>query len=527
MKLQIIHSVSLALLTLTASEIYGAKLNAKDDIKRPNVLIIMCDQLNYKALSCYGGTVNTPNIDRLANEGVKFSTAYCTTPFCSPSRASIVTGLYLHQHGIVQNMGRLQKEGITMEDETTEKILFDKGYKTHHFGKWHLESDSLPYLPYYPDQYDFGYQYKRKMKSLGLTEKKDDGQDWMHFYGQYFPVEVSHYMKEKRTYLDSIWSHIRYKDFVIKMGRLRLKPEDWIDDRLTKLTIKRIKESASQKIPFMLTCSFILPHDPNFVPSPYYEMFDPDSLNLPIQSLEGKFENSWSRMMVKGYGEEGLREFLRIYYANVKYIDDRVGKILEALERQGVLDDTFVLFTADHGDMMGSHGMVWKSNISFYEEIAHIPFIIRYPKVVKPGVSTVPVSLVDIKPIILSVTGIEYSDEVAGYNIMPFITGEKDVSLARKYSFCERIEPHPKGKREITKDTKGAFMIRNERYKLIIYPDGDSYLYNLENDPHEIQNVIDDSKYEREVIELENALCAWLDETGWEGADVNFKYRKN
>jgi len=522
MKNQFLKTTSFLLCALPLSQINDALGGVNQESKKPNVLIIMCDQLNYKALSCYGGKVNTPNIDRIANEGIKFTNAFCTTPYCSPSRASIVTGLYPHQHGIIQNLGGQQKEGITIQDQTTEKILSEIGYKTHHYGKWHLEGNSS-YLPYYPDQYDYGYQYKKEMFDAGYTVLKDDGQDWMNFYGQYWPVDVSKVMLGKREHLDSLWKNQGFKDFALKMGRLRLKQEDWIDDKVANKTINRIRESGNNNQPFMLTCSFIWPHDPNFVPSPYYEMFDPESLNLPLQNLpDERFEKSWSRQMVKGYGNEGLKEFLRIYYASVKYLDDRVGKILKALEEQGILDETIILFTADHGDMMGNHGMVWKSNESFYEEIVHIPFIIRYPKTFKPGISTIQTSLVDIMPTILSLTGGKNDKEIAGIDLVPFLTGKKNVSKARQYSFCERIAPNPNRGRKVVASMKGAFMVRNEKYKLIVYPDGGLYLYNLIDDPHESQNLASVSKYVKIKTELSDALTKWLEETGWKGVEVKF-----
>lgn len=492
----------------------------------PNVLIIMCDQLNAKALSCYGGPVSTPNIDRIASEGVQFTSAFATTPFCSPSRASIVTGLYPHQHGVVHNMGSRQNEGISIEDETTGKLLNAKGYSTHQYGKWHVESDSLNYLPYYTDQYDYGYQYKDEMYANGTTVRKDDGQDWMNFYNQYWPVEVTPYMRDKRDYLEKIWNNHPNKDFPIKMGRLRLKQEDWIDDKLASLTVEQIRTAVENDKPFMITTSFIWPHDPNFLPNPYYDEINPDSLSMPSTNKpEDRFENSWSRRMVKGYGDEGLKEFLRIYYGAVKYLDDRVGKILLELENQGILDETLIIFTSDHGDMMGGHGMVWKVNESFYEEIASIPFMVRYPKLIEPDVSEIHVSLVDIKPTILSVTNTMYKEEVAGMNLIPFMTGEKDPSLARKYSFCERIKPDEDGSRTITKETKGSFMVRNNQFKLIVYSDGDRFLYDLKNDPFESFNIIEDLAYKENVLELENALQNWLEETNWQGAAVDFKYR--
>ena len=498
----------------------GQKIN-----KKPNVLVIMCDQLNYKALSCYGGPLPTPNIDRIANEGIKFTRAYATTPFCSPSRASIVTGLYPHQHEVVQNLGFSQREGITIQDETTGKLLYEKGYSTHQYGKWHIESDSLNYLPYYTDQYDYGYQYKKEMHEQGITIRKDDGQDWMSFYGQYWPTEVIPYMRGIRTHLEEIWKDRPIKDVPIKMGRLRLQPEDWIDDKLANLTVKQIETAVSNKDPFFITTSFIWPHDPNFLPNPYYDRINPDSLAIPASKMpEKRFEKSWSRRMVNGYGDEGLKEFLRIYYGAVKYLDDRVGRILNELEKQGVLDETLIIFTSDHGDMMGGHGMVWKSNTSFYEEIAAIPFMVRYPKFIEPSVSDMHVSLVDIKPTILNFTKTSYKEEVSGVDLMPFMTGEKDKSQGRKYSFSQRITPDKKGRRNITKSSKGSFMIRGDRFKLFIYPDGESFFYDLENDPNETNNIINNKLYKNQILEIETALQKWLEDTNWKGQKVNYKY---
>lgn len=496
----------------------------KANIKKPNVLVIMCDQLNSKALSCYGGPVATPNIDRIASEGVRLTNAYVTTPFCSPTRASIVTGLYPHQNGIVHNLGSKQKVGIIESDETTGKLLNAQGYSTHQYGKWHVESDSLNHLSYYQDQYDYGYQYKDEMAAKGITVKKDDGHDCMNFYNQYWPVEVSQHMKDKRAYLKELWSKMSFNDFVIKMGRLKIKPEEWIDDILANKTVDQIKKSASKKEPFMITTSFVWPHDPNFVPDPYYGLHNPETLDMPsTDSPEKKFENSWSRKMVKGYGDEGLREFLRIYYGAVKYLDDRVGRILAELEAQGILDETLIIFTADHGDMMGNHGMVWKINESFYDDIASVPFIIRYPKLLQPSVSDIPANIVDMKPTILSVTNTNFK-ETAGVNLIPFLNGTKDPSEAPKYAFCERVQPHSKGIRKVTEDTKGAFMVRDSQYKLVIYPDGDRFFYDLKNDPDESYNLNSEKAYKEQILELETAMQNWLVDTNWKGKKVKYQY---
>ena len=149
----------------------------RQERQQPNVLIIMCDQLNANVLSCYGGEVPTPNINRIAQNGALFRQATCPAPFCSPSRASMITGLYPHVHGIVYNVNE-QFEGIHPDDVTTERILFEAGYETTHFGKWHLHDEELPYYQtYYRDQH-----YGAEMKEFFEEVRKLPAEERMQFY---------------------------------------------------------------------------------------------------------------------------------------------------------------------------------------------------------------------------------------------------------------------------------------------------------------------------------------------------------
>ncbi|KPK37980.1 MAG: hypothetical protein AMJ65_13505, partial [Phycisphaerae bacterium SG8_4] len=344
---------------------------------RPNILFIMCDQLSANALSCYGGPVPTPNIDRIADNGVRFNQATCTTPYCSPTRASIITGMYPHAHGIVLNAGPRQR-GIDAEDVTTERLLKQTGYETHHYGKWHLEGDDLPY---YTDMFRSGVEYKRKTDPFFDQVRGTDRATWMDWYAWALPVEISPAYRRQVEAIGDRWKNKVYADFITKMGRLKMPVEECFDVQVADLTCDRLKALKSSDNPFMITCSFIWPHDPNVVPSPYYEAFDPEQLDLPVNRhvREELFEKDWGREIIAALGEPGMREFLRVYYGMVKLIDDQVGRILETLNETGKADDTVVLFTADHGDMMGGHGMVWKSTRAFYEEIVRVPLLISYP----------------------------------------------------------------------------------------------------------------------------------------------------
>ncbi len=205
-----------------------------------------------------------------------------------------------------------------------------------------------------------------------------------------------------------------------------------------------------------------------------------------------------------------MREFLRIYYGMVKLIDDQVGRVLESLEETGRMDDTVIVFTSDHGDMMGGHGMVWKSTNSFYEEVTRVPLMIRYPKKFKPQVSDIATDSTDLMPTLLGLAGKSIPPSVQGQNLVPFLTGQKNTSQARQFTFSERVRANPQGKRKVLPDTKGSFMIRGKGFKLVRYENGQEYLYDLKNDPGETKDWTDYPAYQAIRKELSTELDNWL-----------------
>ena len=511
--------------------------------QRPNILIVMCDQLNAGVLGCYGGPVPTPNIDRLAGEGVLFTDATCPTPFCSPSRASLITGLYPHAHGIVCNINRRDypaiggpptEEGIRTDDATTEKLLHAAGYQTHQYGKWHLRDDDLPY---YTDMFGEHHAYVREMADTFAEVRRRPRDGWMDWYDWPMPVTVSPALQAAIDRLGGRWADQRHAEFITKMGRLDLPPEQNFDVRVTDRTVERLRELGPK--PFMVTASFNYPHDPNVVPSPYYEAFSPDEIELPANfgHREPRFEAEWSRQIVADLGDPGAREFLRIYYACVKLVDDQVGRILEALDATGRADDTIVVFTADHGDMAGGHGMVWKSTSTFYDEVARVPLIIRPCGTVSPAnradtgtasgacrgtlergaVSDVPACLTDIPPTLLDLVDRPIPEHVQGHSLAPYLRGEADPARAPAFTFSERVPPNREHTREVRPGTRGSFMVRGGGWKYFVYADGSEFMYDLAADPGEITNLAADPGLGEQKGRLRAELDAWLAETGWPG----------
>lgn len=486
-----------------------------------NLLIIMCDQLNSSLLSCYGGPVPTPNIDSLAQKGVLFNEATCPYPLCTPSRASFITGLYPHSHGLVHNcfladykidwFSPKEEEGITSEDVTTEKLLNASGYDTHHYGKWHLLGNKPDY---YPDMFLEHHEYSDIMARDFEKVRNLPRNEWLDWYGWALPVEASQTITEASYGTNDGWSGKIFAEFIRKAGRLKLPIEKTFDYMTSRKTMDDIKNSV--ETPFMLTCSFNAPHDPNVVPSPYYEMFRLEDIVLPknFNFLEQRFQREWSREIVSSLGETACRELMRIYYAQVKFIDDLVGDILKTLKEAGKMDNTLIIFTADHGDMAGGHGVYWKSTSAFYDEVTKIPLIIRHPKTEKPSVCDSAVGLTDIMPTILEFAGISVPSWAQGKSLVPFITrSRKAEENDFRYSFCERLPPNPRHQRCNINVQAGHFMVRGCGFKYVRYADGDEYLYNLKDDSGEMVNLVRDSAFIEILKIMKEELNNWLKRT--------------
>lgn len=487
-----------------------------------NVLLIESDQLNPAVLGCYGGPVDTPNIDRLARAGTRFTNASCPTPLCSPSRASISTGLYPHTHGITHNCMRNYvatttpptETGVTRQDDTIGKLLHDAGYDTHHCGKWHLEDD---HLLYYDDQFTEHREYAQELAETFRTVRQRARERWMDWYGWALPVTVSSELQEAVESTEDPWFDQGSSEFISKMGCLELDSEDTFDARVADRTIERLENADD---PWVLTCSFNYPHDPNVVPEPYYGRYDPDVIDLPdSDECEDRFEGDVSRRIVAELGESGLREFLRCYYAAVELIDDQVGHVLDALEREGRMEDTAIVFIADHGDMAGEHGMVWKSTDAFYDGIARVPLIIRLPYGDSPSALDVPCDLTDVLPTILGITDVTVPERVQGESLLPYLTGETDPDRETRYGFGEYVSRDPLKTRRVRDDAEGSFMVRGRRWKYVLYSDGEEFLYDRKIDPGETDDRSGDDEAEvREAGDrLRDELVNWLRRTEYPG----------
>ena len=500
--------------------------------EQPNILLIMCDQLNAGIMGCYGGPVPTPNLDRLASEGLRFTNASTPCPACSPARATILTGLYPHGHGITYNCNLVDypdikapptEKGLSADDETLPRLLHAAGWQTHHYGKWHL-SGAGEDLPYYADMFGEHHEYADIMAETFEEVRRQAPDTWLDWYGWALPVDVRDDLRRRIRELGDDWGSGKLNpDWIAKMGRLELPAERDFDVMVADRTIERLANLDPDR-PFMVTCSFNRPHDPFVTPSPYYEQIDPDALPLPdnFESCEPRFRRDWSRRQAEDIGEFGVREFRRCYGSSVRLVDDQIGRVLDALEQSGRAENTIVVFTADHGDMCGGHGMLRKSTNGMYDELMRVPCIIRWPGRLPAGDCGLEVALADLAPTLLGFVGAEGLADRHGCDMSPYLLGRRPASEAPPYRFGECVWGSDEHDRDLSRARIIRYMVRGRGMKYFAYigpelrPD-DEYLFDLIEDPGETRNVVSDPARAGRLEEMRRAAAEWLEANGSPG----------
>jgi arylsulfatase A-like enzyme len=447
---------------------------------RPNIVVVLCDQMRRQAMGCAGHpNVETPNLDRLAAEGVRFTNANSTYPICVPARLSFVTGEHAHTRH-AHHIWRMSPAERTFAHE-----LGDVGYETAYVGKWHL-ADVGQNRPV-PPELQGGFDH------------------WRGFELQNAPFETVYYEDDDPTPrpIDGYQT-----DGLFDLGF------EFIDDR--------------SEDPFCLTVSVEPPHPPFIAPDEYLQRWEdreldlrdnvpyPDEDALPdVYSRWGDVESASPELYEHmGYHGDTLLDEMRAYYAMVENLDDNVGRLLDELERRGIREDTAVVFISDHGEMMGSHGLLAKQHP--YEESVGVPFVVSYPGGGIDDGRTVaePTSTEDWYPTILGLAGLK-SEDKPGEDLTPLMRGER-ASLDRPgvlLEFVREIRPSM----PYHDETWRAF--RTERYKYTVKGDpsrgGEPWqLFDLETDPYEQHNLLDDPEATDTARDLHGKLRAALNEYG-------------
>ncbi|MEQ9289093.1 MAG: sulfatase [Cyclobacteriaceae bacterium] len=442
--------------------------------QKPNLIVFQTDEHNFRTLGCYrnqlpkdqafiwgeGVEVTTPNIDRLANEGAICNNFYASSPVCTPSRASLMSGLYPIATGSPSN-------NLPMKDEvvTFAKVLQQAGYATSYLGKWHLDGDAKP--GFAPER-NFGFEDNRFMFNRGhwkgLTDD-DNGNPML--LGTFNP----------RT----------------QNAKLNVSTTDTTTFTTDYLTNKALEILARDKDqPFCMMVSYPDPHTPNLVRPPYDTMFDhlyfekPKSMQFPREKMPKWV--SFNKEEVKEYEQKKMQQ----YFGMVKCIDDNIGRVLDFLDKEGLSENTLVVFTSDHGDLMGEHRRHNKGNP--YEASAKIPFLIRYPKKIAPAkVINKAFTTVDFAPTILSLMGANAIPEAHGQDAsQDFLSKEKTVTNDRIAYF--------------TGSSGNWATAVTHRYKYVLSVDDAPWLFDLSKDPDELMNFYGDPLYAGIVGEMHQEL---------------------
>ncbi|MBD3185359.1 sulfatase-like hydrolase/transferase, partial [Candidatus Bathyarchaeota archaeon] len=419
---------------------------------RKNVLFIFADQMHRYALGCMDDpNARTPNLDQLAAGGVLFKNAYSNCPICTPFRINLFTGLYTSQTDTFRNQSRIP-DGITTLAERFNK----HGYKTSYVGKWHIGATGNKPIP---EELRAGFQ-----EFIG----------YFCYNGFYKDVIfhdedcVAHEFDGHRT------------------------------DVTTDIALERLERIAGD--PFFMCVSYQAPHYPVQPAPEYAEMFDGIEIQRrkntrDVDPYTGTHSPPSPKPPEKDpdfrrYGND-LDEYLRLYHAMVAQIDANVGRLLDKLDELGITDDTVVVFTSDHGDMQGSHGL--KNKTLPHEESAGIPLIIKEPGGAVGMVAQVPVSGVDFYPTCLEYAGIEAPGDLPGLSLAQ-VTATGDVS---------RFSNRP-----VFSEMRDWKMIRHGNLKLVVR--GWFYeptaFFNLERDPYELDNLIDEESWSNDITRMRDKL---------------------
>jgi choline-sulfatase len=412
-------------------------------VRPTNLLFINADQHNRRILGCYGNpVVKTPNLDGLAARGTRFVNGYCPFPLCVPSRAALATGRYAHTLGIWDNT----KPYLGHEADSWGKRLMEQGHAVTTIGKLHYRSPGDP--TGFPDQ--------RIPMHVPYPEQNN-----------------YHLLRERMQPIDQ-------RSFVLGAG-----PGDTAYARYDRAITAEAEsflrtEAAGHDRPWALYVSFIHPHLPLQIPEPYFSMYPPDSLPLPTQWRQEEWHPHPALQMKREHGslaepfdEATLRRAMGAYYGMVSFLDDTVGRVLRALEGAGLRDSTRVIYTADHGDMLGAHGLWWKECL--YEESVGVPVLAAGPDIPEGNVSRTPVNAIDCFPAIVEAVGATLAPQDAD------LPGESLFGIARQPDRERTIfsEYHA------SMSPSGIFMIRDGRYKYIHYVGLPPMLFDHVNDPDE------------------------------------------
>ncbi len=470
--------------------------------KQPNVVVLMSDQQRLDTVSCYGlnEVCRTPHIDALASRGVRFDSAFTPTAICSPARASFYTGLYPHKHGVTAN-------GLCLREDVRglNHYLDEAGYRCGYAGKWHVDEQTGPTGYGFAGQDFMGYAFPGSDLLPGLQfGAKPRGHnpyaDYLKEHGFDPPPTVSH------RFVGTNPSNQAQEMFALHEGPV----ESCIEYFVAEEAMRVLDEVATDEQPFFLWANFWGPHSPSLVPEPYFSMYDPKAIPEHPGYAETFEKKPYRQQLIErlwglgDYGWEGFQEIAARYFGHCTLIDDMVGRVVAHLEQLGVLDDTIIVYTADHGDCLGAHKLIEKGEF-MYDEIYRIPLVIAHPDCEAPGTACDEfVYLHEIMLSSLDAAGLEVPADLDGQSFLPAIEG-RPFANGREEVYCVFD-------RHFT--VVNQRMVRTRTHQFTFNSGDPGELYDLQRDPYQLDNVYGDPAYEAVRQDLMGRMGRYMEELG-------------
>lgn len=497
-----VKAIGLGASVLAFPNILTSKNSASN---QPNIIFMMTDDHASHAISSYGSVINqTPNIDRLANEGMRFNNCFCTNAICAPSRAVILTGKYSHLNGVLDN--RLEFDG---SQQTFPILLQQAGYQTAMIGKWHLKSDPTGFdywnvLPgqghyYNPDFIEMGERSRHEGYATDLIT--DFSLDWLEKRNKEKAFCLMyHHKAPHRNWMPGPKHLTMYDDVYIP------EPETLFDDYETRsqaakeqeMTIEnhffedfdlKLNDSRHDNEQIIKTWQNTLNRLTEEQRNAWNEAYEPKNKKFRESNLQGKDLVRWR-----------YQRYIKDYLRCIASVDDNIGRLLDYLDSTGLAENTIVVYTSDQGFFLGDHG--WYDKRFMYEESLGMPFLVRYPKEIKPGTTNNNLVLnLDFAPTFLDFANSTIPDAIQGRSMRKLLKGQSigDWRSSMYYHYYEYPAWHM---------VKKHYGIRTQRYKLMhFYDDIDAWeLYDLKNDPKEVNNLYGRPEHADLVAELKNGI---------------------
>ncbi len=447
----------------TSTELLQNRNTDKPNTDKPNIVYIMADQHRFDALGVAGNNViKTPNLDKMAQDGVIFSSAYSSTPSCTPARSGLLTGMSPWNHGML-GYSRVSQYYFFM----LPQALKNAGYYTFGIGKNH----------WYPQKVLHGF-HETLVDESGRVETSGFVSDYRKWFKQVAPG------------LNPDATGVGWNDYRARVYKLdeKLHPTTW-----TAQTAVDFIDNYKKSDPFLLKVSFARPHSPYDPPQRFMDMYKTDDMPAPDV---GEWAKKYAPRSGSGYdiwhgdlGVKQAKESRKGYYGAVTFIDEQIGKIITALNNKGIYDNTLIVFFSDHGDMLGDHHM-WRKTYA-YEGSTHIPMILKWPQGVQAQVArgstiTNPVEIRDVLPTFLDAAGVNIPQHIDGQSMLKLVRGESSdwrEYIDLEHSVCYSSKNHWNA-------------LTDGKIKYIFFAkNGSEQLFDLTNDPSEKKDLSNDSQY--------------------------------